>query len=106
MHEKRPSIQKIVAVHVLPLVSRRPRMVTVAFERIGRRAQRQHVEYDRLVVTLPTVMQESALRLPALPERLAAVLRPSPVDAVKERVDDLAQLDFVSSVGIEVHTCG
>ena len=106
MHEKRPSVQKIVAVHVLPLISRRPCVVTVALERMGRRAERQHVEHDRLVVTLPTVMQESALRLPALPEGLAAVLRPSPVDAAKEQVDDFPQLDFFGSVGTKVHTRG
>ena len=101
VHEQRPAVQEIVAVQVLPLVGRGPCVVAVAFEGMRRRAQREHVEHDRLVVALPAVVQESAFGLPALPERLAAVLRPSPVDAPIQHIDQFAQLDFVAAFAVK-----
>src|SRR6185312_17154056 len=39
VHEQWPGIQKIVAVQILPLVGRGPGVVTVALDRVRRRAQ-------------------------------------------------------------------
>src|SRR3546814_18136796 len=81
MDEQRPGIQEAVAVDVFPLVGARPRAVAVLADGMRGRTQGQHVQHDRLAVALPAVVQEAAFGLPALHDRLAAVLRPAPVDS-------------------------
>src|SRR3546814_13624977 len=86
MYEQRTGVQKAVAVDVLPLVGARPRAVAVLADGMRGRTQGQHVQHDRLAVALPAVAQDAAFGLPALHDRLAAVLRPAPVTSEERRV--------------------
>src|SRR5690606_32264945 len=61
--EQWPGVQEAVAVDVLPLVGAGPGAVAILADRMRGRAQRQHVEHDRLAVAFPAVVQESALGL-------------------------------------------
>ena len=105
VHEQRPRIQEIVAVQILPLIGRGPGVVAMAaaIERVGRRPQCEHVQHDGLAVAIPAVLQEAAFRLPAHPDRFGLVLRPTPVNAQVQKVDQSTQLDFVGHIGREIH---
>ena len=106
VHEQRPRIQKIVAVQIFPLVGRGPGLVAVTLDRVRRRAQREHVQHNGLAVTIPAVMQESAFGFPAVVDRRAAVLRPTPVHAAVQHIDEFAQPDFVRGVRGEIPARG
>ena len=86
----------------LPLVGGGPGGVALLGERVGRRAEAEHVEQHGLVVALPAVGQEAALRRPAVRDGRPAALRPAPVHAAVERVGQRADLVLVGRVAIEV----
>ena len=79
--EERSRAEVLLPVDPLPRIGRRPRGVGAGRDRMRRRGEREHVEQERLVVPLPAVRQEPALRLPAMGESRAAVQGPLPVDA-------------------------
>src|SRR5258708_2539411 len=71
-----------------------------------RRAHREYVEDDSLVVTIPPIVQKSTFWFPSLPDRCSPALRPSPVDAKVERLDDFAQLGLLARIRAEIHARG
>ena len=97
-----PRVKIFVAVAVFPFVGRAPRGVAAVGQRVGGRAEREHVEQERLVVALPAERDEAALGLPAVRQRLALVLRPGPVGAAIKRVGKGADLALAGRVGLEV----
>src|SRR5262249_50948542 len=88
--EQRAAVEAVDSIQVLPLIGGRPCVIAVTGQGMRRRSQRKHVENDRLVVTLPAVVQESAFRLPALTQCFAAILCPAPVDSAIKYVDPLS----------------
>ena len=66
------------------------------------RAERQHIEEDRLVIALVAPAQEAAGRLPAHADRLALVQRPMPVAAFVEEFRLLAEIALDLTVSGEI----
>src|SRR5688572_644610 len=64
VHEQRPAVQKFVSVQLLPAIRRRPGAITPRGECMRRRAQAEHIENQGFVVSLPSVLLETGLRLP------------------------------------------
>src|SRR6185437_9556214 len=102
MDEQRAGVEKVLAIQVFPLVGGGPGGIAVGGDRMGRRAQRQGIQQQRLAVTLPAVMQIAAFGFPALPDGALAVLRPAPVDPSVQLVGQLAQFGLGRRVGGEI----
>ena len=64
MHEQRGAVQKLVAVQSLPAIRRRPCEIAFLGQGVRRRAKAEHVQNQRLVVSLPVIGQEAGFRLP------------------------------------------
>src|SRR5262249_25054275 len=62
MSEQWPGVEQLTAVELLPLVRRAVSGVALRRQRVRRRTQAQHVQEQPLVVALPPVRQEAALR--------------------------------------------
>src|ERR1039457_2679817 len=65
------------------------------------RAKSQDIQYKRLVVAFPTVLEKSAFGLPPVRDRSATVLRPRPVGATIERVGKGAYFLFLSRIRVK-----
>ena len=105
MDEERSGIQKFNVVDLLPLVGCAPCRVAFADRRVRRRPEGQHVQQQSFVISLPTIIQESAFRSPALADRGAFVLSPLPIREAVHRVSKLADFAFVRRIAVEVHGC-
>ncbi len=68
---------------------------------MSRRAEAKNVKDGRLIVTFPSVVEETALGFPSLAQRLAAVLGPLPIDAAMQRLGHRADFGF-RPIAIEV----
>ena len=102
MREQRSGVKIVVSVTVLPSISRTPRGVAAVGQRIRGRAERKHVEQQRFVVTLPTILEKAAFGFPAVCQRCALVLGPVPVGAAIERVGERADLLLVGRIRVEI----
>ena len=102
--EERGEAQVLVAHEAAPgtLVVVRPGVPGARADGVGGRPEREQHHEHRLVVALPVVRDETRLRLPAHADVVAPHLRPFPVDAPVDRVDQGADLRLVGMVGIEV----
>ena len=76
MDKERAGVQELVVVDLPPLVGGGPGGIALLGQRIRRRAKAEQVQEQRLVIALPAIRQEAALRLPPVRDRRAAVLRP------------------------------
>ena len=106
MNEKRPGIEKLAIVDVLPLIGRGPRREAVGRQRVRRRRQAQNVENGRLAIALPAIVQKSAFRLPSLPRGRSAAARPLPIDAAVDRIGACADLVLARRVRAEIDARG
>src|SRR5512141_168321 len=50
MDEERTAVEKVMSVDTLPSICRRPRCIRFAAYRVCRRAEREQIKHDRLVV--------------------------------------------------------
>src|SRR5204862_6534312 len=66
VHEKRGAVEKFVAVHLFPAIGRRPRPITLLRQAVRRRTEAEHVQNQRLVVSLPAMSQKAGLWLPPM----------------------------------------
>ena len=72
---------------------------------MSRRAQPQDIEQQRLVVALPSIIEEATFRLPTVCHGRALILSPCPVGSAIERVGEGADLTFIRRIAVEVHAC-
>src|SRR5664279_6455088 len=86
--EERPGVEIVDAVDRLPLVGAAPRGVGVGTDRMRRRAERQQIEDERLVVAFPAEGEKAGFRLgpPAVAKSLPALEHPVPLDAFEEHL--------------------
>ena len=66
MHEQRGAVKKFVAVQPLPAIGRRPGEIALLGQGVRRRAKAEHVQNQRLVISLPAMSQEAGFRLPPM----------------------------------------
>jgi hypothetical protein len=90
--EQGAGAQEVVPVQVLPLVGHGPVEKALRGQRMGGRAEPEHVQQQRLAVAFPAVVQKAALGLPAVHQRRAVALRPAPIDPAVQRIGERAQL--------------
>ena len=102
MHKERPRHEQIDVVEVLPLVGDGPGFEARGRERMSGRAHAQRIEHQCLVIALPTIVQEAALRLPAQGHGVVVVLGPVPIHALVKRLGQSPQFALSRVVGIEV----
>src|SRR5882672_4984821 len=102
MDEERRGVEKLSAVKLLPLVSPGPCTVALQGQRVRRRGESEYIKNQRFVVPLPTILDESAFRSPAMRDRDSPVLRPLPVGTAVDGVGKCANLAFVFRVAIEI----
>ena len=102
MHEQRGAVEKFVAVQLLPAIGRRPREIALRGQGVRWRAEAEHVQDQRLVISLPAIAQEAGFRLPSMRHGGPTVLRPSPVHAPVQRVGELPHLTFSVCIPIEI----
>ena len=100
--EERARVEELVIVDAPPPVGGGPGGIALLGERVGRRPEAEHVEQHGLVVAMPAIGEEAALRRPAVRDGGPAALRPAPVDAAVERVGERADLVLVGRLAIEV----
>src|SRR5262249_27657622 len=86
MGEEWPGVQELVAVNVLPTVSRRVGRLAFGGQGVRRRTEAEDIEDQGFVVAAPPIRQESGLRLPSVRDGYLSVLRPLPIHATKQRV--------------------
>ena len=68
--------------------------------------QTQNIQNSRLVIAIPAIVQESALRLPSLPHGRCTAARPLPIDAAVDRIGAFADLVLVWRVLAEIDGSG
>ena len=102
VREERSGVKIVVSVRVLPSIGRTPCGVAAVRQRICGRAERKHVEQERFIVTLPTILEEAAFRLPAVRQRCPLILGPVPIGAAIERVGEGADLMLVGRIRVEI----
>ena len=102
--EERAGIDVVDVVDVLPLVGAAPGGIGGRADGMRRRAERQHVEDQGLVVAFPAVGEEARARLglPAVRKRRATVQHPIPFDALVQELGEPTDLGLVGVGAVEV----
>ena len=103
MDEERTGVEKLMTVKLLPLIGLAPG--AIALLRVSGyvgEAEAEDVKNERFVVSLPTILYESAFRSPPMSYGDSAILRPLPVCSSVDRVGDFTKLAFVVRVAIEI----
>src|SRR6266487_1759033 len=102
MDEERPCIEKFVPVKAFPPVSPGPSLVALFGQRVRRRGETEDVKNQGFVVALPTILDESAFRSPAVRDSDPTVLGPLPVGPGVDGVGKRANLILIFGVAIEI----
>ena len=105
MREQRARIQQFGAVDFFPLIRRRPRRIAFRRQGVTRRSEAEYVKQQRLAVTQPAILDETALRFPSMRHRLTAVEHPLPVHSGEQRMRERSNLALVRCVKRKIF-CG
>jgi hypothetical protein len=102
MDEERTGVEKLVPVKLLPLITPGPCRVALCGQRVRRRSKAENVKNQGFVVTLPTILDESAFGFPTMRYRDSAVLGPLPICTAIDSVGKPANFALTFGITFEI----
>src|SRR4029453_17400341 len=104
MGEERPRVEQFATVDIFPLVGRAIGAIALWRQRMRWRAESEDIQEQAFVITLPAVLNEPALRPPAVREGRSSITGPIPIGPAVKRVSQLSDLDLLAGVAIKIST--